>query len=854
MAADGAVVPFCATCEVAISVKLADVGRFSATHPRRVIGASMLLAFVCMSGLAAIQVESEGEKLWVPQESTPMLTQKYITKMYGAQNLISSLIVEAKDGGNMLTPDCVKEAFEMHQSIMALTTTNGKNYSQLCVRTAFGTCWIQGITRFWRDSTTAFEGAVLGSPNPLQAIASTVGGAIYPDGSPVQHSRTFGFYNNQTGHATSSYMQYLVQGVDDTTVNNEWMRLLLDETAKPRTHIVVHRQASRSINDELARSVGGDIPLFIIVFNLMGAIVACVLGPLDRVKSRWILAIFAVFMLFIAVGAGFGISCAFGIPFTSLSSILPFIVVGIGIDDALVITKAFDITNSEDSIPTRMHTALDRCGASILMTSLTNFAAFLLGALTVLPAVRWFCMYAAITLVMVFTFAITWFPAMLAIDEQRIVRGTPILCCTATQGDLSSFMRKFAETLMKPTVKGPVFMAFVAFTAVCGWGVSQASTGFDVANLTPDDSYVRTYLSRQRVLYKGVSNELRTSIVFKSLDYHDAVVQTEIKNVEAKVAGLSLIKGPPVSYWLSFHTWLGSSSHAYAVSSTGFPTGEAFYQALGQFLSSSHGMRFVNDVVWAPGKTAVVSSRVGTYHSNLADSITQTEALVQIQEAVESSSLSEKPLAFSYPYIFFEQYRIIYPELLKTFALGLVAIIVICSVILVNPIETVMTCTVVIIVDLDLLASIYFWGMEINSITAINLVMAIGLVVDFSAHVVHSFCLQDPSLSRNARVIETMAEIGPPVFLCGMTTFVAILPTAAAKSEVFRTFFRMFVCIIGYGVLHGMVLMPILLSWFGSAPTKVGTQVAVSSDIAAIEDGAGIELAVTPTTAQKHVA
>ena len=31
------------------------------------------------------------------------------------------------------------------------------------------------------------------------------------------------------------------------------------------------------------------------------------------------------------------------------------------------------------------------------------------------------------------------------------------------------------------------------------------------------------------------------------------------------------------------------------------------------------------------------------------------------------------------------------------------------------------------------------WGLEVNSISVINLVMAVGLVVDYSAHVIHNF-------------------------------------------------------------------------------------------------------------------
>ncbi len=41
-------------------------------------------------------------------------------------------------------------------------------------------------------------------------------------------------------------------------------------------------------------------------------------------------------------------------------------------------------------------------------------------------------------------------------------------------------------------------------------------------------------------------------------------------------------------------------------------------------------------------------------------------------------------------------------------------------------------------IDIDLTGWIWLWGMDLNSISVINLIMAIGLVVDYSAHIVHA--------------------------------------------------------------------------------------------------------------------
>ena len=106
---------------------------------------------------------------------------------------------------------------------------------------------------------------------------------------------------------------------------------------------------------------------------------------------------------------------------------------------------------------------------------------------------------------------------------------------------------------------------------------------------------------------------------------------------------------------------------------------------------------------------------------------------------VEQASLTTQRRS---DYLFFDQFRTIYDEMILNFALCIAAIVVICVLLLHRMSVVLLTGMLITMIDIDLVGSIHFWGLEVNSITIINLIMAIGLVVDYSAHVIHNFGLQ----------------------------------------------------------------------------------------------------------------
>ena len=100
-----------------------------------------------------------------------------------------------------------------------------------------------------------------------------------------------------------------------------------------------------------------------------------------------------------------------GIPFTNLAEMVPFIILGVGLDDTFIISGAyfrklaeenrsetfdsnFDTERrDEDAIITkRIGETMEEVGLSIALTTITTAFAFFLGCFSSIPGIRWVCL------------------------------------------------------------------------------------------------------------------------------------------------------------------------------------------------------------------------------------------------------------------------------------------------------------------------------------------------------------------------------------------------------------------------------------------------------------------------------
>ncbi|CAJ0963608.1 unnamed protein product, partial [Mesorhabditis belari] len=265
---------------------------------------------------------------------------------------------------------------------------------------------------------------------------------------------------------------------------------------------------------------------------------------------------------------------------------------------------------------------------------------------------------------------------------------------------------------------------------------------------------------------------------------------------------------------------------------------EAFYNYLTAWFNVDNMMYYVSQASFAPNPPVwrmnarnepvpparkLLHSQIPFYQTGLTDTPVIVNMIEEVREVCEnytSHGLSNFPSGIAFT--FWDQYLELRWNLFIAICYIAFAVFVVISVLMFNPRAAVMVMVIVVILTIQLGGFMGLFGVKMNGISAVTQICAVGIGVEFTAHVV--LCFLTSLGTVDDRIESCLQHMFVPVFHGAISTFLGIVMLIFSQFDfVIKYFFVTMTVLVALGLWNGLCVLPVLLSWFGPEPELIPT-------------------------------
>lgn len=680
-------------------------------------------------------------------------------------------------------------------------------------------------------------------------------------GHPVDYTKFFGAVKyDEHGNMVSAgsviltwYTQVNMSSIDVNEVGNlvgteDWVSIPLglweneflesmNVMSKNLIDVKLFYEAGRSFADVSGSAMFDELDKLFLGILLMFLYIQFALSRNNWLEVRLTLGSVGLLVVGLAYATSVGWCSIFGISFGPIHSSLPFLLMGLGIDDMFVMNACWNNlpeAAAQKSLPVKIGLMLKHAGVSIVITSFTDIVALLIGAITILPSLKSFCIYAATGVFFIFCYSVTFYVAVLSLDIRRIQDNrNGILFCYKHKKEIKTSTGKTVfQNLMDKFYKNCVFTIpgkaiVILFTfIITGFSVQaifNLEQRFDPKWFIPEDTYFKQFINTHDYYYPEEGSQ--AMVFLGEMNYTKEFVK--LYDMTQNLRKETYIYD--ISCWVEhFHQYVLQNYNKDLIKNGSSVSDDEFNRHLSRFLYSPIGGRFQANFKFSEQfacgdpATHIQASTMLFKLARFSGPDVYLPAMNHVRNVVKSTNITSGDgyrSVWSKVFANWVTDEIIAVEVERNIELALLCVMV-CTVILITNLQMclwIFVCVLLTIVNV--LGCMQRWGMTVDIVCCIGLELATGLCVDYAAHVGHTFLTLTEG-TNSERAYKTVTSIGSAVLLGGGSTFLSLSLLSMSKAYTFQSFFKIFLLVIVFGLFNGLVFLPVGLSLIGPGAYK----------------------------------
>ncbi|XP_023153986.2 patched domain-containing protein 3 [Amphiprion ocellaris] len=804
------------------------MGHFIGSHPWWFLITPLIVSAGLGSGFYLLKdrISNDIEEQFTPVDGPAKMERKYIEETFPGSDSMFSRLRLSSDGNygtliatssrNILTVESLYDILDLDFKIRSMVVqfdNQSFKYVDICAK-VIESCTSNDILEIIDYNANNIDAVNLTFPwyhsdfksIPLYLSLGSV--TLNTESSVVESAEAIQLH------------YYLDEG--NKTKTDLWLESFINLVSNESSATLqVSYSTSVSMQWEFDKSPASVIYLFSITYAI--AIIFSILTcwRLDNVRTKVWVASCGVFSTGLAVLSGFGALLLLGQPFVMTAASCPFLILGIGLDDMFILISCWQRTHVLDSVCDRLADTYREAAVSISITTLTDALALFLGYSSPFGSVRSFCLYVGVSVCFCYFYSITFLGACMALNGQREAENKHWFTCAKTPEDVPSrnskvfsmccvgghynritgkeeteamsyiFERVYGPFLTHKLTKACVLVMYAGYLAVSIYGCCILNEGLDIKNLAVDDSYIIDYYNHQRQYFSEFSCNVMVAVK-QPFPYWG-----NDEHLHSSFESLSFVNNT-LAWFTSY------KNHANA-SNLNISSREAFYTHLPHFLELNPMFR--QDI----NLTVDGDIQASRFFLQTLDQTTMKDMMIGLRKTAEECPV--ELLVFHPAFIYFDQYTVITENTVQTILIAVVVMLVASLILIPNPLCSICVAFAVCSVITGVTGFMSLWGINLDSISMINLVMSIGFSVDFSAHISYSFVSSTKS-DANEKAMDALAHLGNPIVQGALSTILGVVVLSASGSYIFRTFFKIVFLVIVFGLLHGLVFIPVFLTVF----------------------------------------